>query len=48
MYIPIYIEQRQLHVQPALLSQQHLHKRVTSDNGGVSEAVNIGREVDPS
>jgi len=33
MHIPIYIEQRQLHVQPTLLSQQHLHKRVTSDNG---------------
>jgi len=33
MHIPIYVEQRQLHVQPTLLSQQRLHKRVTSDNG---------------
>jgi len=33
MHIPMYVEQRQLHVQPTLSSQQHLHKRVTSDNG---------------
>jgi len=33
MHIPIYVEHRQLHVQPMLLSQQHLHKRLTSDNG---------------
>jgi len=25
-HIPIYVKQRQLHVQPTLLSQQHLHK----------------------